>query len=436
MAVSDRTLVVWSNRNRIGTLREHNNLWVFEYDPAWTMFDLCPTLPRSMGRIEDGSSKRPVQWFFDNLLPEEGARTLLAADADIDEADAFGLLAHFGAESAGALTLLGPGEIPGQGGRHPLSFSELSARIKALPDVPLSQGGSKRMSLAGAQHKLPIIFDNGELFEPDAAEPSTHILKPDHSKPSQYPHSAINEFVMMKLARAVGLAVPEVHLIHVPEPAYLVERFDRSPKGDKIQRQHVVDACQLLSLDRAFKYTQCLPDTLTAIVGQCRAKAATRKVLFDWFVFCLLIGNTDNHLKNLSFYMSPEGVVLTPHYDLLSTAVYEPDNGWLNAKLEWKIGSVKTLGEVNPDYLEELGRVLKVPPRLQKQTVSRMIKAIQQQFPVIYEEVQATSYPAEVSKEGELRLIRQLHYGVIADMSSRLGFERAPSATSCKSENL
>ena len=75
-----------------------------------------------------------------------------------------------------------------------------------------------------------------------------------------------------------------------------------------MQRRHVIDACQLLSLDRAFKYTQCLPDTLTAIVDQCRAKAATRKMLFDWFVFCLLIGNTDNHLKNLSFYMSPEGV--------------------------------------------------------------------------------------------------------------------------------
>ncbi|MBR9828000.1 MAG: type II toxin-antitoxin system HipA family toxin [Oceanospirillales bacterium] len=420
MAVSDRTLVVWSNQTKVGTLREHNNLWSFEYDSAWKMFDLCPTLPRSAVIIEDGSSKRPIQWFFDNLLPEEGARTLLAADADIDEADAFGLLAYFGAESAGALTLLGPDETPGQGGRHPLSFAELSARIKALPDVPLSQGGSKRMSLAGAQHKLPIIFDNGELFEPNAAEPSTHILKPNHSKPDQYPHSAINEFVMMKLARAVGLVVPEVYVIHVPEPAYLVERFDRSLKGNGMQRLHVIDTCQLLSLDRAFKYTQCLPDTLTAIVDQCRAKAATRKVLFDWFVFCLLIGNTDNHLKNLSFYMSPEGVVLTPHYDLLSTAVYEPDNGWLNARLEWKISSVRTLGEVSPAYLAELGRILKVPPRLQAQTVNRMVKTVAQQLPLIYGELQTTPYPTGVSKDGELRLLRQIQHGVIADMAARL----------------
>lgn len=420
MAVSDRTLVVWSNHTRVGILQEYNNLWTFEYDPEWTGFDLCPMLPRSAGRIEDGSSKRPVQWFFDNLLPEEGARALLAADAHIDQADAFGLLAHFGAESAGALTLLPPGETPGQGGRRPLPYAALSARIKALPDAPLSQGGSKRMSLAGAQHKLPIIFENRELFEPDTSEPSTHILKPDHSKADQYPHSAVNEYAMMLLARAAGLSVPEADLIHVPEPVYLVKRFDRLREGSTMKRLHVIDACQLLSLDKTFKYTQCLPETLTAIIDQCRAPAVTRKRLFDWFVFCLLIGNTDNHLKNLSFHISPEEIALSPHYDLLCTAVYEPDNGWLNARLEWKIGSVKTLREVTPDYLEELGHILKIPPRLQKQRVRQMVESIEQYFPKILDRIQTTPCPSGVSREGELHLLRQIRYGVIADMAARL----------------
>ena len=44
----------------------------------------------------DGATQRPVQWDFDNLLPEEGQRSLLAADATIDTADAFGLLAYSG----------------------------------------------------------------------------------------------------------------------------------------------------------------------------------------------------------------------------------------------------------------------------------------------------------------------------------------------------
>jgi hypothetical protein len=49
-----------------------------------------------------------------------------------------------------------------------------------------------------------------------------------------------------------------------------------------------------------------------------------------------------------------------------------------------------------------------------------MVKAIEQRFPVIYEEIRAIPYPAGVSKEGELRLLRQIQHGVIADMATRL----------------
>ncbi|MEZ3137359.1 HipA N-terminal domain-containing protein [Stutzerimonas kunmingensis] len=53
----------------------------------------------SIGRRlqRDGATSRPVQWYFDNLLPEEGQRTLLASSAQLDAHDAFALLAHYGA---------------------------------------------------------------------------------------------------------------------------------------------------------------------------------------------------------------------------------------------------------------------------------------------------------------------------------------------------
>src|SRR5208283_2238955 len=62
--------------------------------------------------LVDSSSKRSVQWYFDNLLPEESARDLLAKEAKIDVADAFGLLAYYGAESAGSLTLVAAAPEP------------------------------------------------------------------------------------------------------------------------------------------------------------------------------------------------------------------------------------------------------------------------------------------------------------------------------------
>ncbi|WP_372741626.1 HipA N-terminal domain-containing protein [Neptunomonas sp.] len=104
--------------SKICELREFNNLWQFEYDALWSEFDQCPQLPRKTSLFIDGASTRPVQWFFDNLLPEEGARELLASGAKIDKADAFGLLETFGAESAGALTLLPPNEEPGIGSTY------------------------------------------------------------------------------------------------------------------------------------------------------------------------------------------------------------------------------------------------------------------------------------------------------------------------------
>jgi len=41
--------------------------------------------------------------------------------------------------------------------------------------------------------------------------------------------------------------------------------------------------------------------------------ASTRLRLYLWLVFNLLIANNDNHLKNLSFMVSDEGIGLSRH---------------------------------------------------------------------------------------------------------------------------
>lgn len=82
------------------------------------------------------------------------------------------------------------------------------------------------MSVAGAQNKLLVVYRDGQLFEPVGVEPSTHILKPDHIS-DDYPASVINEYVMMRLADKLGLGSPKVYRRYVPEPVYIVERFDR-----------------------------------------------------------------------------------------------------------------------------------------------------------------------------------------------------------------
>lgn len=418
MATPTRMLTVWFGSQQVGSLAEAGAVWRFDYAPGWTSFDLSPALPRSAGSHVDGGSQRPVQWFFDNLLPEEGARTLLAQDAGIEAADAFGLLAYYGAESAGALTLLPPGGALSEGGLKPLPAAELSQRIRALPRHALTQGAPKRMSMAGAQHKLAVVLRDGELFEPVGATPSTVVLKPDHVDVERYPHTVANEWFCMRVAQAAGLSVPPVSLRYVPEPVYLVDRFDRTGAWPDVRRRHALDACQLLSLDRAFKYQQCTVQTLVRLVGLCRRKALTRQRLFHWAVFNALIGNGDAHLKNLSFLVDEAGVELAPHYDLVSTASYAAPGAWGADELSLPMGGARRFGELRRadvlDFGAELGLPAAVAGRLLDELMQEVFDAATREAEVL------NSDAAVVRDAGELRQLRVIVHGVLRDMHQQL----------------
>lgn len=117
-------------------------------------------------------------------------------------------------------------EVPSNEVLRPLPDEALEERIRQLPKAPLTHAAIKRMSLAGAQHKLAVVLQDEGLFEPAGSTPSTHILKPDHPD-DDYRHTVINEWFVMRLAKRLGLDVPEVHRHYVPSPVYLIDRFDR-----------------------------------------------------------------------------------------------------------------------------------------------------------------------------------------------------------------
>src|SRR3546814_5473976 len=70
-----RELIASIGGRPVGVLSESAGVWKFTYAPEWLAyagrFALSPALPLSSAPILDGSSLRPVQWYFDNLLPEE-----------------------------------------------------------------------------------------------------------------------------------------------------------------------------------------------------------------------------------------------------------------------------------------------------------------------------------------------------------------------------
>ena len=425
MTTALRELAATINGRSVGRLREQNNLWAFEHDPVWIQngFDLSPHLPRAQGTIPDGATSRPVQWFFDNLLPEEAARDLLAADAHIPAADAFGLLAYYGRESAGALTLRAPSEPPGAGGYVELTDEDLSERIRKLPKQSLAAGAPKRMSLAGAQHKMAVSIVNGALYFPKGETPSTHLLKPDHVDRENWPHSAANEYFTMRLALRVGLPVPPVELRYVPEPVYLIERFDRERVDGDTHRLHIIDACQLLGLDRTFKYQQATATTFASLIGYCRNRARARQDLAAWVLFNLLTGNGDAHLKNLSFHVDTGGIRLAPFYDLVSTESWHTAPGgtpqWPDTPLSTRIGDATTFAHVSVQNYAAFAAALGLNRTAIKRLLSDFPRKIEAAADDLIAEFEQRAVPAS-TRAGQLRMIRTIRTVVIREMVRRL----------------
>jgi serine/threonine-protein kinase HipA len=441
-----RRLDVYLERKLVGALHEGEDLWRFEYDTQWAAapdgFDLSPGLPRAQRTHVDGGTIRPVQWYFDNLLPEELLRQALFKEAGIKGEDAFALLEYLGAESAGSLTLLPAGQaLLETGALRLLPDETLSQRIAGLPRQTLTADAPKRMSLAGAQHKLLVVYQDDKLYEPQGATPSTHILKPNHPDSGSYPASVVNEFVTMRIAAAAGLPVPAVHLRYVPDPVYIVERFDRRltvlepaeegfPKLD-VRRLHIIDACQLLNRARTFKHSGASLEALQHIIERTTNKLHSRLQLFRWLVFNVVMANDDCHLKNLSFFVAADGIKLAPHYDLLATGAYctrafaDDRATWANVPMAIALPGAKVFGEVTGASVLQAGLELGVPAsaaqRILAEVVTRVPAALEHEIGELAKRHAALPPVAGVHPGAEARFMRVLEQIIVPEMLARLG---------------
>ena len=436
MATIMRSLIAYINEQRVGQLTENAGIWSFAYSDAWlstgSAYALSPYIPLKSEPQSDSSTQRHIQWYFDNLLPEENQRILLAKDAKIQVADAFGLLTHYGAESAGSVTLL-PSDIEFvvDGVVYPLTDEELSSRIANMPKQSLASTGYKRMSLAGAQHKLAVVLEHGHLFQPQGHQPSTHILKPDHPD-ADYPHTVINEWFVMRLAKELSLDAPKVYRRYVPEPVYVIDRFDRHFINGQWRRSHVIDGCQLLGLDRSYKYQQGSVEKLKEMAQVCRRKIVTQQNLFKWLIFNVLIGNNDAHLKNLSFNVVPSGIELAPHYDLLCTAIYESkvynQYSWpAQSKLAWPIMGAEFFSDVDHSVLIAAAAALGIRKDSAERWLKEMCLGIMVHAKKLLLEVEEDN--RQVSQQrpdlnrflgGEMRCVRGIFYSIITDMVQQI----------------
>ena len=357
----NRILEVWLLGQSVGQLIQADGRLSFSYSPRWLQSPSAQPLSRSLPLRPEPFDDKATRPFFAGLLPEGDKRKLVAMALQVSPQNDYALLNGIGGECAGAVTLLEPGQqptgLPSEQYVRWLDDGELITILDELPRRPMLAGkDGLRLSLAGAQDKLPVVFVNGHIGLPKQNTPSSHILKPAISAVEG---SVYNEGFCMALAMRLKLSVASTSIRRVADRVYLlVERYDRLRQPDgSLQRLHQEDFCQALGVAPEYKYqneggpdlTQCFD----LIRKATRPSAPQVLRLLDYVIFNALIGNHDAHAKNFSLIYTRRGTVLAPLYDTLSTAV----NANLTDKMAMKIGSKYKFTEVQKQHWEQFAQV-------------------------------------------------------------------------------
>lgn len=328
-------LDVYISTEQIARIDVVNEQLLWSYCNTWreSGYPISPFLP-----LKENISPINVQRFLKNLLPEGHALDELLATFHLSKNNIFGLIQALGSDTPGSLIILTANQSLSQQPSFRLILDEeLTARLDNRERYNLIiWDGKPRLSVAGVQDKINVVLNKeNELGFGEGSFCSTHILKFEKQK---YSHLVLNEYLSMRLANKCGLKVAEVELKRFGHhPALLVTRFDRKLDVDNtVKRRHIIDGCQALNLPPEYKYEQnfgsgrdvahirdgaSLP-RLFQFANSCIHPAKTKLQILDWVLFNILIFNADAHGKNISFFISKQGISLTPFYDLVNIKMY------------------------------------------------------------------------------------------------------------------
>jgi serine/threonine-protein kinase HipA len=256
LKMKNHKLNVYLYKKLTGQLKmdDHGEL-SFTYDDHYLKDKSNPPLSHSLPIQKKPFITKFCRPFFGGLLPEAHMRTAIARQLGISEKNDFALLAAIGGECAGAVMLLPPNTSIEQ--LKPdykiITKQQVLEILRTMHQRPMIVGEDGiRLSLAGAQDKLPVAFIEGNLAIPINGAPSTHILKPINQ---DFPSLIENECFCLNLAQKIGLNAVHASLHYAENiPYLLVKRYDRIETNQGIERLHQEDFCQALGINPEMKY--------------------------------------------------------------------------------------------------------------------------------------------------------------------------------------
>jgi serine/threonine-protein kinase HipA len=329
-------LVVILDDTVAGTLTRLNNGRLrFDYEDTYRGHPNATPLSVSMPTTVRSHSDAAITPWLWGLLPDNQAvLERWARDFHASAFSPFSLLASpIGHDCAGAVRFAAPehvDEVLAKPGMITwLTDEEVALRLRELRQDTtawLGQQFTGQFSLAGAQAKTALLYEDGRWGVPAGSAATSHILKPavagldDHD---------LNEHLCLDAAGRAGLVVARTRVeCFGDESAIVVDRYDRLRADDRLVRIHQEDIAQALGVHPARKYqneggpgprevARLLRDVMPPSVAD---EAVWR--FFDALAWNWLIAGTDAHAKNYSLLLAGPNVRLAPLYDVASALPY------------------------------------------------------------------------------------------------------------------
>ena len=350
---------------------------------------------------------RQTHHFFDGLLPEGFTRRTVAAHLQLDEEDYLSILAALGGECLGAIRIVENWEDI-----EPARYERLSvAQVRALAAEGTSKTANliaeSHLSLTGASGKAGLYLEPKEnvWYQPFGDAPSTHIVKQSHIRLEEI---VVNEQLCLMTAGRLGIPVPESFIINLGSAAdedvlFATKRYDRydgGPEGTIVSglprpnRLHQEDFAQALGISAANKYEkageQYLKNCFELLRRVSLDPITDQLQLWKLLLFDYLIGNTDNHIKNISLLYSPDmrTVRLAPAYDILSTAIYRGSA----RDMAISFGGVSRLEQIDREAVQKAAAEAGLGRRMAMNCLEQMIKKLPQALAESAEELRQAGF--------------------------------------------
>lgn len=357
-------------------------LMQFEYRQEWKLgtssFPISISLPLD-GQFDVNTSRD----FFVNLLPEANVRQQICQSLKISPGNDFELLKAIGGDCAGALAItVSDAPVQADQSYEEVREQQLADWSVGTPAAFSAVTGQNeiRLSLAGAQDKLPVHIEGDQILVPRGNTPSTSLLK--FASPF-YSHLPENETFVTMLARAAGLPVVDIHLRKTARAGIaVIARYDRSFQDGQYRRLHQEDFCQALGISASRKYEKEGGPGLRQCADIIRRHTSfpllELQKLMQWTLFNLLVGNADAHGKNLSLlYADRHSLRLAPFYDLVCTRNYRN----ISRHLAMSLGGVSDPDQIGHHHLQAMADDLGVRGRVVINAASSLCEKLSESIP-------------------------------------------------------